>query len=80
MPATMQNPACMTIDSVSRHESLTAGPCSLVPSKDIAEELDVPPKEPGGDTEQEAEKPYSIYTFSEKWFIVSMASLAALLR
>ncbi|KAH0838000.1 major facilitator superfamily domain-containing protein [Lanmaoa asiatica] len=36
-----------------------------------------PPKESDA-SKQEAEKPYSIYTLSEKWFIVSMASLAAL--
>ena len=29
---------------------------------------------------EEAQKPYSIYTLPEKWFIVSMASLAALFR
>ena len=42
-----------------------------------AEKLGVPPKEPEIDT---TEKPYSIYTTSEKWFIVSVASLAALFR
>ncbi|KIJ66313.1 hypothetical protein HYDPIDRAFT_109309 [Hydnomerulius pinastri MD-312] len=30
------------------------------------------------DEKQDVEKPYSIYTTSEKWFIVSMASLASL--
>lgn len=28
----------------------------------------------------ETERPYSIYTLREKWFIVSMASLAAFFR
>lgn len=37
-------------------------------------------REPSTRIEQEAEQPYSIYTLSEKWFIVSMASLAALFR
>jgi hypothetical protein len=38
------------------------------------------PGDPDAGIKQEAEKPYSIYTLSEKWFIVSMASLAALFR
>jgi hypothetical protein len=32
------------------------------------------------DSEQSVEKPYSIYTRREKWFIVMVASLAALFR
>jgi len=37
-------------------------------------------KDLGPGIKQEAERSYSIYTLSEKWFIVSMASLAALFR
>lgn len=37
-------------------------------------------KGPDSSVKQETEKPYSIYTLSEKWFIVFLASLAALFR
>lgn len=30
--------------------------------------------------EQAAEKPYSIYTYSEKWFLVAIGCLAGLFR
>lgn len=59
---------------------------SACPSRPLGSEVTdkhntklVPPKEPDV-IKQEAEKPYSIYTLSEKWYIVSMASLAALFR
>lgn len=52
----------------------------VVLSRYDAEESRIPQhKEPSADTEQ-VEKPYSIYTSSEKWFIVSVASLGALFR
>ena len=74
----------MAVERVERHGSLSRAGLRLgsevILSKDNTEELDIPFDQPSAGTKQEAEKPYSIYTSSEKWFIVSVASLAALFR
>lgn len=48
--------------------------------KDNTGDSIAPLERPDAGIELRAEKPYSIYTLSEKWFIVSMASVAALFR
>lgn len=80
---TKQNLAHMAVERVERQEPVND--CLSCPElgsgvlgKD-KKELAFP-EDPDAGIKQEAENPYSIYTLSEKWFIVSMASLAALFR
>lgn len=71
----------MAVERVERQKPCLSRPeldSELVIDKDDRESI--PSKEPDAGIEQQAEKPYSIYTLSEKWFIVSMASVAALFR
>lgn len=82
----MQIPACMTVEQVetqdSAHGSLSPPGFDLEVTlfKDNTEELGALPKELGTDSKREAEKAYGVYHPTEKWFIVSMASLAAFFR
>lgn len=77
----------MAIERVERQEpeggclSHRAGLGSgRVMDKDNTGDSIAPLERPDAGIELRAEKPYSIYTLSEKWFIVSMASVAALFR
>ncbi|KAG9314032.1 major facilitator superfamily domain-containing protein [Chiua virens] len=63
------------------NEYLPPFPLHLEPATGKLEgskEVNTLSKPPEINTKKNADKPYSIYTYSEKWFIVSMASLAAL--